>query len=586
MLFPINGKYRRKQSLSGYWKFKLETEMYLNEAKVKLPLSDYEIMSVPSSYNDIVLDIDKKKHTSLLIYESELFISDCDTHLYFCAITNNASVYLNGEYIGGHIGGYLPFEIALDNVIENDTNRLTIVVDTRISSESLPVGMYTDLTVNHISKEVIKPNFDFFNYTGITRDCYLCEKPNVSIKNITIITKIDGTIEYSVDCVGKKLDAMVKIYDEDNELVAKGSGLEGAVIVDNPRLWEVRDAYLYKFEVILYSDEAEVDSYNLTFGIREVSVKEGNIYVNNKKVYLKGFGKHEDFNVTGRHGSLSDHLYDMNIMKWSNANSFRTSHYPYSEEVMELAKREGFLVIDEVAAVGININFMPVEFKCNKDNLNTFECIKTFDVHKQQLKELIDRDKNNPAVIMWSVANEAGTDEAGAREYFEPLINFVREYDKQDRLIPVVNEIRSTPDDCKISDLIDVLCINRYYGWYINGGELDIAKEKFKNELKQWESKYPDKPIMLTEYGADTIQGMSEFDPVMFTEQYQIEFYKANHEVLDMFSNVCGEQVWNFSDFAVSENIYRVNGNRKGIFTRDRKPKQAAYYLKDRWKNL
>ena len=105
-------------------------------------------------------------------------------------------------------------------------------------------------------------------------------------------------------------------------------------------------------------------------------------------------------------------------------------------------------------------------------------------------------------------------------------------------------------------------------------------------ELEGWNKRCPGKPVMFTEYGADTVCGMRDTTSVMFTEEYQVEYLEANHEVVDKFPNFIGEQVWNFADFATSQGIIRVQGNKKGIFTRDRKPKMAAHYLRNRWHNI
>ena len=91
---------------------------------------------------------------------------------------------------------------------------------------------------------------------------------------------------------------------------------------------------------------------------------------------------------------------------------------------------------------------------------------------------------------------------------------------------------------------------------------------------------------MYTEYGADTVMGLHDTTEVMFTEEYQVEYYKVNHRVVDEMENFVGEQVWNFADFATSQGLLRVQGNKKGIFTRDRKPKLAAHYLRERWRNI
>ncbi len=143
-----------------------------------------------------------------------------------------------------------------------------------------------------------------------------------------------------------------------------------------------------------------------------------------------------------------------------------------------------------------------------------------------------------------------------------------------------------SPEHCKVSDLADVLCLNRYYGWYVEGGEWELAKAKLRQEFAGWQKRCPDKPIIMTEYGADTIAGFHDIDPVMFTEEFQVEFLRANHEVFDECGNFAGEHVWNFADFHTSQNIIRVQGNKKGVFTRDRKPKSAAHELRKRWHSI
>ena len=128
---------------------------------------------------------------------------------------------------------------------------------------------------------------------------------------------------------------------------------------------------------------------------------------------------------------------------------------------------------------------------------------------------------------------------------------------------------------------MDVICLNRYYGWYVYGGDLKAAEQALAIELDYW--KQFNKPLMFTEYGADTIAGLHSATPTMFTEEYQVDFYKAVHNVTDRYDFFIGEQVWNFADFATIQGIMRVEGNKKGIFTRDRRPKLAAHYFHRRW---
>jgi beta-glucuronidase len=187
---------------------------------------------------------------------------------------------------------------------------------------------------------------------------------------------------------------------------------------------------------------------------------------------------------------------------------------------------------------------------------------------------------------MWCLANEAATEEEGAYEYFKPLYDLTKELDPQKRPITIVYEKMSSPQAAKVSDLIDVIALNRYYGWYIEGGNLEVAKTMLRKELAEWVERCPNKPIMFTEYGADTIAGFHDATPVLFTEEYQMDYYKANHEVVDEFPTFIGEQAWNFADFATSQGIMRAQGNKKGIFTRDRKPKLVAHALRERWTNI
>jgi beta-glucuronidase len=276
---------------------------------------------------------------------------------------------------------------------------------------------------------------------------------------------------------------------------------------------------------------------------------------------------------------------DFNLLKWVGANSFRTSHYPYSEELMRLADREGVVVIDETPAVGLHLNFGTLLGGGDRSH-NTWEELGTKEHHAQVIRELIARDKNHPCVVMWSIANESASEEEGAHDYFQPLVELARDLDPQKRPVTIVIHGMATPDTNTVSDLVDVLALNRYYGWYVAGGQLGVAKALLRAELTRWNQVQPGKPMMFTEYGADTIAGFHDTTPTMFSEEYQVACLQANHEVMDQFPSFIGEQVWNFADFQTSQGIMRVQGNKKGVFTSVRKPKMAAHSLRKRWRAI
>jgi beta-glucuronidase len=505
--------------------------------------------------------------------------------LRFGSVTHEARVYLNGTFVTEHKGGFTPFEAEINAYANSGKNRLTVAVNNIVDLTTLPVGNYREEDVPGLGKAVTDtPNFDFFNYAGIQRPVKLYTTPNTYIRDITLTSEVHGTIAqvgYSVEVDGDA-EVHVSIYDETGETAAQGTGPAGELAIENVHLWQPLHAYLYTCVVELWQEGQRIDIYEQPFGVRTVAIQEGKFLINREPFYFKGCAKHEDSHLHGRGLDEVLNVKDMNLLKWIGANSFRTSHYPYSEELMRLADREGFVIIDEVPAVGLHLNFMTLLSGGDKSH-KTWEELGTKEQHEQVIRELVARDKNHPSVVMWSIANESASEEEGAHEYFQPLVQLARALDPQKRPITIVTHMQATPSTNKVSDLVDVLALNRYYGWYVQGGQLEMAKAYMRAELEAWNRVQPGKPIILTEYGADTIAGFHDTTPVMFTEEYQVACLQAIHEILDEFPNCIGEQVWNFADFMTSQNITRVQGNKKGVFTRDRKPKMAAHSLRERW---
>jgi beta-glucuronidase len=585
MLYPIVTETRTIIDLNGIWNFKLDLGIGFQDNWQNAKLTDTMSMAVPSSYNDIGVNASIRDHVGWVWYEREFSVPVAlqseRVVLRFGSATHLAKVFVNGKLVVEHKGGFLPFEAELNNFLQKGKNRLTVAVNNIVDYSTLPVGTVIEKDIPGRGKVISnRPNFDFFNYAGLHRPVKIYTTPNTYVKDVTIVTEIDGKVHYSIELAGIA-QVKVRVIDESGVVVGEAEGAAGTVNILNVQLWEPLNSYLYTLQVELEKDGNVIDHYEQPFGVRTVDVKDGKFLINNKSFYFKGFGKHEDTPMHGRGFDEVANVMDFNLMKWIGANSFRTAHYPYSEEIMRLADREGLVIIDEVPAVGLHLNMMVVFFGGPKRD--TWKELKTFEHHQQVIKELIQRDKNHPSVVMWNIANEAATEEEGAYEYFKPLVELAKELDPQKRPVTIVTEIQSSPEKDQVAELLDILTFNRYYGWYVDGGDLDSAKEKLRAEFKCWLKRCPDKPFMMTEYGADTVAGFHDVEPVMFTEEYQVEFYRANHEVFDEFQHFVGEQVWNFADFATGQGIVRVQGNKKGIFTRDRKPKYAAHELRRRW---
>ncbi|MFE4243329.1 beta-glucuronidase [Peribacillus butanolivorans] len=589
MLYPIVTETRNLIDLNGIWNFKLDAGEGFHENWKDEKLAGTMTMAVPSSFNDVGVTGEIRNHVGWVWYEREFtvpaILASERVVLRFGSATHAAKVYVNGELAVEHRGGFLPFEAEINSFLKAGKNRLTVAVNNVVDHSTLPVGTYVEKEVAGIG-EVIRniPNFDFFNYAGLQRPVKIYTTPRTYIKDVTIVTELNGKVSYTVETVGKS-EVHASVVDESGEVVATANGVSGTIMLNGAKLWEPLNAYLYTLNIELSENGEMVDQYEQPFGIRTVDVQDGKFLINNKPFYFKGFGKHEDTPIHGRGFNEAGNVMDFKLMKWMGANSFRTSHYPYSEEMMRLADREGLVVIDESTAVGVHLNFMSV-LNGQTTKKTTWQEVKTFEHHQEVMRELIARDKNHPSVVMWSIANEPASEEEGAYEYFKPLVDLTKELDPQKRPVTIVTHLGATHKTDKVAELIDVLALNRYYGWYIDGGDLDSAKAKLREEFTGWNERCPGKPIIMTEYGADTVAGLHDVDPVMFTEEYQVEYLKANHEVFDEFDNFVGEQVWNFADFATSQGVMRVQGNKKGIFTRERKPKHSAHELRRRWTEI
>lgn len=592
-LKPQANTVRELLSLDGIWNFALPESREIEEDQGWTSVIPPNLqIPVPASYNDIFTDPEIRNNVGWAYYQRHAVVppswSEGRYYVRFDSVTHEAKIYVNDEEVGGHIGGYTPFEVDLTDIVSpGEQFRLTVAVNNILTWQTIPPG---EVVTNEAGKLRQDYNHDFYNYAGIARSVSLYTVPDVHVSDITVTTESDdegndGTVNYSVETSGyNDTEARVTLIDEDGNEVAEASDLEGSLDVSPVNLWQPGAAYLYTLRVELLSDDTVVDTYNLPVGVRSVRIDGNQFLINGKPFYFTGFGKHEDSPIRGKGYDPAYMIHDFELMRWMGANSFRTSHYPYAEEVMEYADRHGIVVIDEVAAVGLNLGIsagirgdeVPKTFTEDKINDETQK------THAQAIRELIHRDKNHASIVSWCITNEPASADEGARAYFEPLVELTHELDPT-RPVTFTNVMGATVDKCTISDLFDFHSLNRYYGWYVNTGDLESAEIAMAEELNQWVEKY-DKPIIMSEYGADTLAGLHAVDEVLWSEEYQTNLLRMSHRVFDSIDSIVGEHVWNFADFQTPHTgVNRVDGNKKGVFTRERRPKNAAHELKRRW---
>ncbi|OAL56830.1 beta-glucuronidase [Pyrenochaeta sp. DS3sAY3a] len=592
MLKPQVSETREIISLDGLWNFEVtNTTDIASEYTGSRILKPTLQCPVPASYNDIFVDQKIRDHVGWVYYQRQVIVprgwKGQRYLLRFDSAQHHARVFVNSSEVAEHRGGFTPFEADITKIVEpGEKFYLTVAVNNELSWETIPPGR---VEVLRDGKRKQHYQHDFFNYAGLARSVYLVCTPKMYIKDITVTTNVvedsTGEVSYTVDLVNLTPSAKcsVTLLDEENETVGHSFGSQGRIKVEHAHLWQPGAAYLYQLLVEIEDHNIVQDAYTLPIGIRSVKISGNRFLINNKPFYFTGFGKHEDTPVRGKGFDPVYMVHDFKLLEWLGANSLRTAHYPYAEEVLDYADRHGIVVIDETAAVGLNLNIIAgvTGGKMTPTFSPTAISDKTQAAHAQAIRELIQRDKNHPSVVTWCISNEPASSEQGAREYFGPLVQLTRSLDPT-RPICFTNMGLARVDTELITDLFDMLCLNRYYGWYTHQGDLRSAEAVLEADLRGWAAAH-NKPILMTEYGADTVAGLHSAFETPWSEEYQSEFLEMFHRVFDRVDSLVGEHVWSFSDFACPAAIVRVDGNKKGVFTRERRPKGAAQILRRRW---
>ncbi|WP_447987168.1 beta-glucuronidase [Nitrospira sp. Nam74] len=586
LLYPQQNQARNVLDLSGLWQFQLDPKEEGEAQAWFNTLPAPRAIAVPCSWNDLFDDA--RDYLGLAWYRQELWIPSGwfgqRVFLRIGSANYAAKVWVNGTLAVEHLGGHLPFVADITSHLMCDRKTvIAINVENTQLPERVPPGIPAG-RLDGMFSGFPATTYDFFPYAGLHRPVVLYSVPAAAhIEDVTVVTTTDGadgimtvTVQSFGEYAGR---GKIQLRDIEADITFRGGSAQATVRIPSARFWSPRDPYLYPFTITLTEGQRVTDAYTLDIGIRTIAVNGDRLLLNGQPLTLKGFGKHEDFPLSGRGLNLPVWIRDYELLRGLGANSYRTSHYPYAEEAMQLADRLGVLVINEIPAVGLNFEGIEVP---TAERLA--QC-------RQQLRELIARDKNHPSTIMWSVANEPTAGpilgenasepravEAGMR-FFGQLYT---EASRLDKTRPVtLAGVQGGPKEWL--GPFDVVCINRYYGWYSQAGRLDEAAQTLARELDDLHRSFG-KPIIMTEFGADAIPGTHSTPSEMWTEEYQVELLRLYLDVAAQRPFMAGLHVWAFADFKTRQSIGRAAGmNFKGVFTRNRRPKMAAHFLRSRW---
>ncbi|XP_063726183.1 beta-glucuronidase-like [Symsagittifera roscoffensis] len=631
LLKVIDSASRQFKTLDGFWDFLPDySAESVNEKWWLKPLETYgEViqMPVPSSFNDITTDARLRDHLGWVWYETffptpTLWLnssggydsSERQIYVRFESAHYYAMVFINGEYLTEHSVGHLPFEAEIGPHLLTPSNpgtshrggggggpseymnRLTVALNNTLNATTVPPSAYnykqnTSQYIYPAGYVEVTWQFDFFNYAGLHRPVKLFTVPAVHVDDVTIKTvpqsedKQTATDTWNlfltVWCMGDDTSsAKIKVgvlFPRTNSYLYLGgleNGVERKINMTPQSLWwpytmDTNYGLLHELTVDVELDGVVVDRYTQKFGFRHVSLDNTSLYINGVKTYLTGINKHEDSDIRGKGLDYALIGRDFANQKWLQSNAFRSSHYPYAQEYLEMADSQGIMVIGECPGVGIQSQNMLPE---------------TLSTHERSIREMISRDKNHPSIIIWSLANEPSSNAEAAEQYFGQLFNTSRTLDDTRPYTFVSDQSFDTDLALQFSDLVNV---NRYIGWYNDLTVGEWMSEEVYHYVKNYHLQF-NKPVIMQEYGAGTIPGFHKLPASPFNEEYQVNVLNWTGLAFDRMREefLVGEFIWNYADFMTEPDVTRVDGNKKGIFTRQRQPKEGAFFLRERYTGI
>jgi len=538
--------YRYQPIENGYFK---NLKPKHKSDRIEYSFDSNHLLHVPGDWNS--------QNEMLFFYEGTIWYkrsfdyqrkSNARIFLYFGAINYQAKVYLNGEFVGEHEGGSTPFNFEVTNQIKDKDNFVIIKADNKRYREAVP-------TVNT----------DWFNYGGITRRVLLIEVPETFVRDYFIQLKKGSLNEISgwIQLDGEKKEQVFHLKIPELKINKKYrtdiNGYAQFLLNINPELWSPENPKLYDVFI-----EAESDTIDDRIGFRSIEVNGTDILLNGQPIFLRGICIHEEAPFMGGARSYAKEHANV-LLSWAkelNCNFVRLAHYPHNEYMTRTADEMGLLVWSEI----------PVYWTILWENETTFENA------KNQLTEMITRDKNRASVILWSMANETPVTESRLL-FLKKLTTHAKNLDPT-RLITAAMERHYIDRYTQMIDdpfgkYVDVLGCNEYIGWY------DGLPPKC--DSIKWKTTY-NKPLIISEFGGGALYGYHGDKLTRWTEEFQMNVYEKNLKMLQKISFMKGMTPWILKDFRSPRRpLPRIQDfwNRKGLISDQGQKKKAFYILKE-----
>ena len=545
---------RKTQSLDGAWRFCVDPRDEGEENAWFHGLPTGETVGIPSVWNE---------ESGLLDYEGAAWYEKCfyteGGCLRFCfgAVMTQGTVWLDGESLGSHYGGFTQFDFIVPDVTEG-YHTLTVRVDNRFTEQSIP------------QKKV-----DWYHYGGIPR--------SVSLEHLEGICVLNNRLEYTLseDLSRAECCLVLECYNtkkrkSEEPLTVTLNGdvvYEGSVAVSGRKrqeialpsftvegihLWDLGAPNLYTLEMRTAEDDL-IDRV----GFRRVEVKHRQILLNGKPVEFRGVNRHEELPGFGFAFPVSRMKHDLDLIRDLGCNSIRGSHYPNSRELVDFLDERGILFWSEIPIWGCGFSQEALGDKVVVE--------RGLNMHREMVKYYY----NHPSIIFWGMHNEILSDTPEGLEMTKKYYAYLKEHGGNRLVVYASN--RSVKD---ISfGYTDVICLNMYYGWY--SGDLP-RWNLFMDEICAYleEQGVSHLPIIFSEFGGGAIYGFHDAECPKWSEEYQAKLLDFCLRLFHEHPVVQGSFVWQFCDIRTCAEMgfSRARGfNNKGIMNEHRRPK-AAYY--------
>jgi beta-glucuronidase len=518
--------------------------------------------------------------------------------LCFRGVLLRSTVWLNGRELGSHEGGYTPFYLDVTDALRPGENLLVVRADDRLTPESLPPE----------NRPGHRPGWAA--YGGIVRDVYLETLPAAYLAKVALTPRLEPEAAFDLDLVvharaSAAHEVELALSEPGGEVVAtrrlEGAGESGlaahrvSLPVATPRLWSPATPQLYRLTCTLRQGDV-VDRVEVTAGLRTVAAEGGRLLLNGAPIALDGIAKHEDDPRWGLTQPPEVLERDLALLDELGVNFVRVSHYPHARAAMEAMRDRGLLLCEEIPLYQAGMGWLgwaawdgnPATFPADRFGLRQLHDPALLANARLQLIEMIERDRNNPAVVLWGIGNECYTLQEGSREVYRWLDDVVEAFDPSRPTTYAELTFGGTALDehRQAGHEVDVVGLNMYFGWYF-GTPQDAGVY-----LDGVAARFPERPILVTECGAGAALGRTEGDGVWdgegvpgdkaYSEEYQAQLLEALYREAEARPQVVGFSPWVFADFRCPwfPRNPQPGYNMKGLLTSDRRRKQGFEALR------